>query len=514
MLEPKRIGLRREDAVLLQAGDTVAVPAVTERVPVWDVAVRLFHWALVVSVATAWFTGGTGSRVHEISGFIAGGLLLFRLVWGFAGTRYARFSEFVRSPRAMFGYLKDILRNRAERHIGHNPAGGYMILVMLLCLAVIVGTGVMQLTNQFFGVVWVETVHHYAANAFLALIPLHLLGVLMSSWMHQENLVGAMFSGNKVLDADEAARTSVPTLQEQILTRLHANQGFTALLFLAALGGFAGWTMTERNVSNAVVEATPTPAVTAVTQAIQDSAATQSKERQDYVIGGPESASQTWLISSGGRLYDNWAASLGVKAPAKRHPAWPTANTSISNEDTWRCKNCHGWDYMGRDGQYRSGANATGIAGVQKARGRDPAVIMSILGNAAHGYTDEILPQHAKYRLALFVSRGQHNAAQFVLANDKIKGDAEQGRPIFQNVCASCHGFDGRARKLGGSPGRPGSNPNNAIQYVGTKAQNGPIEVLHKICNGHPGAIMVSMRGFPIEVAANLLAYAQTLPKE
>jgi cytochrome c2 len=238
----------------------------------------------------------------------------------------------------------------------------------------------------------------------------------------------------------------------------------------------------------------------------------QAKDKQDYVAGGPDDVSQAWLISSGGRLYDNWFVSLGAQGPKATHPVWPASNTSLAGEVTWRCKSCHGWDYLGRDGQYRTGPNATGIVGLQRAKGRDPALLMAIMGNATHQMTDDILPPHAKYRIALFLSRGQHDATKIVLANGRIKGDIGLGKPIFQSVCASCHGFDGRARKLGVSSSLSDSGYTGDALYIGTKANSGPIEVLHKIRNGHPGAIMVSMRAFPLDVAANLLAYAQTLP--
>lgn len=488
-------------------------PGRPSRILVWDVAVRAFHWCLVAGVAFAWLTGGSGSRFHELAGSAVAALLIFRILWGLFGTNHARFSDFVASPGALLRYLGDILRNRARRHVGHNPAGGYMIVLLLLTLTTITVSGGMQLTGRFFGVAWVEMVHIYATNTLLALIPLHLVGVILSSWMHQENLIGAMVIGTKSVETSDGDQTPTPQSDEQrISMRLHANQGFTVLMFLLAAGLFVGWNITAQRTETAVTEIPQTPAIAAMTQAVQESAVGQAKDRQDYVVGGPEDATQTWLISSGGRLYDNWYAALGKKGPQSTHPGWPAANTNVAGDATWRCKSCHGWDYAGRDGRYRSGANATGIIGLQRAKGLDPTAILRILGNATHAYTDEMLPLHARYRIALFVSRGQHTASQYVLPNDTVKGEPERGKPIFQSVCASCHGFDGRARKLGVSSDSSDSGYKGAPLYVGTKALSGPTEVLHKIRNGHPGAIMVSMRPFPMDVAVNLLAYAQTLP--
>jgi cytochrome b/mono/diheme cytochrome c family protein len=496
---------------------TGAPPQPTEtggHVPVWDVAIRLFHWGLVAAVLVSWFTGGTGNRIHEISGSAVAGLLLFRLGWGVVGTRHARFIDFVRSPKTLIAYLRDVMFNRAERHVGHNPAGGAMIIALLLCLTVIVGTGFMQLTNRFYGLEWVEKVHHYAANGLMLLIPLHLVGVIISSWMHQENLVGAMLSGEKpVRTSQHPEAVAVPSDSERFIFRLQGSQGFSTVLFLLAGGLAVGWVITSGRQDGgaaAVAEVqAPQPAPTTMAPAIQEQAVARNRDRQDYASSSPDDASLAWQISSGGRLYDNIFASLGAKGPTTTHPSWPQSNTTLQGEATWRCKNCHGWDYQGRDGQYRTGPNATGIAGVQRARGRDPAVIIATLGNATHQYADEVLPQHAKYRLAVFISRGLHDASRTIQPNGVIKGDVGQGKAVFQTVCASCHGFDGRARKLGASAD---SGFTGSPLYVGTKAATGPHEVLHKIRNGHPGAIMASMRAFPMDVAANLLAYAQTLP--
>ena len=212
------------------------------------------------------------------------------------------------------------------------------------------------------------------------------------------------------------------------------------------------------------------------------------------------------MLSSGGRLYDRWYAAQGKPGPTANHPSWPTDNTSISAADTWRCKSCHGWDYLGRDGQYKSGANATGIRGIQRMKDRPIDEIYSILENQTHRFTDDLIPGHAKRRLAMFVSRGQHTVAQHFGPNGEPRGDPAAGKAIFQNMCAACHAFDGRGRKLGIS-----ADPdfNGDPMYVGTKAANGPVEVLHKIRNGHPGAIMISLRAFSMQSAVDVLAYVR-----
>jgi cytochrome b len=213
---------------------------------VWDFATRLFHWGLVAAVLTAWFTGGSGHISHEISGCVVAGLIVFRLIWGLTGTRYARFTDFVKSPRTVWRYAGDIARNRASRHLGHNPAGGSMILALLGVLGVIVVSGSLILTNAYFGVSWVETLHGVSAYGLMLLIPLHVLGVVIASRHHRENLARAMFSGWKAADAGATQKGGMDErFRDELLTRIRGNEG-TMLLFALVMGGLAyGWVLTS-----------------------------------------------------------------------------------------------------------------------------------------------------------------------------------------------------------------------------------------------------------------------------
>ncbi len=497
-----------------------AVPAAS--VPVWDTAVRVFHWSLVGLVVTAWISGGTGDRLHEIVGYAVAGLMAFRIGWGFAGSRHARFRDFVRGPSSIVSYLSGIARLRPPHYTGHNPAGAAMILALLAVLATIAVTGFMMQTQRFFGIEWVEQVHSVAANSLLVLVPLHVLGALISSWLHQENLVRAMFSGHKHVPEGHA----VASERDRFEFRLKGAEGLFALSILAAGGAVYGWISTTKEPTAAptvAMAATMVEAQTAAHDVPTASAAVavvqkpapppqrQMVDLQDYMTGGPEQPSQLWTLASGGRLYDRWYAALGKKGPTTNHPSWPAENTNISGADTWRCKNCHGWDYMGRDGHLKSGAGATGIRGLQRLRGRPVEQVVAILENNTHQFTDDLIPGHAKRRLAAFVSQGQHTVAQYVHETGYSRGSAANGHNLFQTVCAACHGFDGKARKLG-----PSGDPSYVGKplYIGTKARNGPIEVLHKIRNGHPGAPMISLRGLGMQAATDVLAYAQQLPAE
>jgi cytochrome b len=172
-----------------------ATPPTT--VKVWDPFVRLFHWSLVGLFATAYLTGDEIEKVHIAAGYAIAGLLSLRILWGFVGPRHARFSVFVRSPREALGYMRDALLLRARRYIGHNPAGGLMVVALLVMLAGTCITGYLMTTDAFWGSEAMEEVHGALANGTVALVALHVLGVLVASFEHRENLVKAMLTGRK-----------------------------------------------------------------------------------------------------------------------------------------------------------------------------------------------------------------------------------------------------------------------------------------------------------------------------
>jgi cytochrome b len=166
-------------------------------IKVWDLFVRLFHWSLVALFVTAYATGDEIERVHVAAGYAIAGLLALRIVWGFVGPRHARFTSFVRSPWQVLAYLRDVALLRAPRHLGHNPAGGLMIVALIAMLLATCATGYMMTTDAFWGAKWVEEVHEGLANATLGLVILHVLGVVVASFEHRENLVTAMITGRK-----------------------------------------------------------------------------------------------------------------------------------------------------------------------------------------------------------------------------------------------------------------------------------------------------------------------------
>lgn len=179
-----------------------AVPAVTHTpaaapILVWDAPVRVFHWLMVLSFAGAYLSAESEHwrLLHVTLGYTMGGLVAFRIVWGLLGTRYARFSTFVRGPRAVARYVRALLQGRPEHHTGHNPAGALAILALLGLTVVIAASG-WTTYNDLAGE-WVAEAHEAAANLMLLMVGVHIAGVVVASWLHRENLVRAMITGRK-----------------------------------------------------------------------------------------------------------------------------------------------------------------------------------------------------------------------------------------------------------------------------------------------------------------------------
>ena len=220
-------------------------------------------------------------------------------------------------------------------------------------------------------------------------------------------------------------------------------------------------------------------------------------------------------IAEGGRLYDKWWAEYGLAEPATTHPAYPAAGKK-SGADTWRCKECHGWDYRGRDGAYAKGSHYTGIKGIRAYAGADPEVVFRILKNRRHQY-DRVMLDPALRLLALFVTEGQMDMTAWT-SSSQVKGDAALGDRLFDKNCARCHDGDGRNINF-----KTADDP----EYVGTVARENPWELLHKIRNGQPGSrmpmgpgmmgrwrmneAMPNFRDLSEAEQAAIAAYAQTL---
>lgn len=172
-------------------------PEGSRTVMVWDPLVRVFHWSLAISVFAAYFFTEEGDPAHEVVGYVALGLVAFRLVWGWVGSRHARFADFVPGPARLRDYVMDALRGREARFLGHNPAGAVMVLALLAMVSATGVTGWMLTADAWFGSQWVEELHEALANILMALVALHVGGVIYTSVHQGENLVRAMFTGRK-----------------------------------------------------------------------------------------------------------------------------------------------------------------------------------------------------------------------------------------------------------------------------------------------------------------------------
>lgn len=221
----------------LQYCDRSEIIIMNNKIRVWDPLIRIFHWGVVVFFTIAYLSGEEESDVHIYSGYIVLGLIIFRVVWGFVGSRHARFSDFVTSPGAAIAHFREMAGGRAKRYLGHNPAGGWMIIALLLTLFVVSvsglkvyaieeGKGPLAANNPDITLIstayaddddhderyehgeeegeeedweeefW-EEIHEASSNFMLMLIFLHIAGVFVSGRAHNENLVKAMVGGYK-----------------------------------------------------------------------------------------------------------------------------------------------------------------------------------------------------------------------------------------------------------------------------------------------------------------------------
>ncbi len=232
--------------------------------------------------------------------------------------------------------------------------------------------------------------------------------------------------------------------------------------------------------------------------------ADEGHHKQVAQIAGPTGdPTNIWAISRGGQLYDKWWAVIEGDEPTGTHPSYPKAGKQ-KGSSTWRCKECHGWDYKGLDGAYAKGSHFSGTKGVRGVVDIDPGRIREILQDKTHGFTTKMMPQSAMEKLALFLSLGQIDMDVYIdRATKKARGDPRRGAQYFQTICANCHGYDGKVLNFGDEK-KP--------EFVGTVCAGNPWEALHKIRFGQPGVGMVSLTVLAVQEQINILSYCQTLP--
>lgn len=230
------------------------------------------------------------------------------------------------------------------------------------------------------------------------------------------------------------------------------------------------------------------------------------------VVAAAQGAVDPWRVMRGGTLYDHWIKAKGVETPTGDHPLWALQSTNTRRgTDTWRCKECHGWDYLGKDGAYGSGSHYTGFIGVLQVKDKPLAEILGMLKgstNPKHDFS-RYLSQEDLEDLALFLKYGTRDIRLLVDYRTKkplkAQPDLTMGRAIYR-VCASCHGEEGKNLNFGTA---------DAPEYLGTLAKSNPQETLHKVLNGQPGNfVMPGLWFLSPDQLQDLLAYLQTLPEK
>ncbi|MEW6599985.1 MAG: hypothetical protein AB1499_03355 [Nitrospirota bacterium] len=209
------------------------------------------------------------------------------------------------------------------------------------------------------------------------------------------------------------------------------------------------------------------------------------------------------MLARGGILYDNWMDETGTKIE-KTHPSYPVTGRQ-KGAVTWRCKECHGWDYKGKSGAYAAGSHFTGIPGIRDYANQDPKVIVEILKNDVHAF-EGMLSENDLDALALFVSFGQIDVDLYIDRKTmKSIGDLSNGGRIFLSTCTKCHGYDGKEINF---------KDEKTPEYIGTIANKNPWEILHKIRWGHPASSMISLVFLDLKEQLDVLAFCQALPVE
>ncbi len=230
-------------------------------------------------------------------------------------------------------------------------------------------------------------------------------------------------------------------------------------------------------------------------------------EEQAALLAYAQTLPNVNLATQGGQLYDKWWVAFGVEEPTGEQPLWATQDTNErSGKDSWRCKECHGWDYQGVDGAYGGGSHMTGFAGVLNAASQSVDELIAWLNgttNADHDFS-AFLDEAAMEMLAVFIQENSIDMTPYINEDKTVNGDADHGNSLYNQGCARCHGNDGQALNFGSD-----DDP----VYLADVALDNPWETLHKAANGQPGEDMTSglNMGWSWQDLADLVAHLQTL---
>jgi thiosulfate dehydrogenase len=235
-----------------------------------------------------------------------------------------------------------------------------------------------------------------------------------------------------------------------------------------------------------------------------------SNEDVANVLAYAQTFTTDFAVSGGGQLYDKSWSVVGADAPEGDQPLWATQSTNErSGADTWRCKECHGWDYMGADGAYGSGSHFTGFPGILSSASMSSDDLVSWLTggeNPDHDFSGG-MEDFAINALVTFIQNEMTAITDYVNADGEVSGDPANGKMLYEGTCASCHGVDGKKINF-----HDADDP----EYIGTLGNDNPWEFFHKASFGQPGEPMPSgvAMGWTMQEIADVIAYAKTLPEQ
>ncbi len=208
------------------------------------------------------------------------------------------------------------------------------------------------------------------------------------------------------------------------------------------------------------------------------------------------------MIIRGGQIYDRYYVVTGAPKPEGNSPSYANEAGKYDGANSWRCKECHGWDYVGKEGRYSAGSHFTGIKGIEGAKDKSVAEISAMLRDKAHGYTEEMISDSDMEAVAKFVQEGQFDMYKYIdkETGEIIAGSMEVGKKEYDAYCSSCHGKDGKMLDIDG-------------ETMGSIALGNPPETLHKILFGHPAApAMPPMYKKGLETSSSILKYMSSMP--
>ena len=227
----------------------------------------------------------------------------------------------------------------------------------------------------------------------------------------------------------------------------------------------------------------------------------QSKDEKAMLADETIEFGENFVLSLGGKLYDNTWVATNQPLPDGANPAYPKSLATVPT-DTWRCVSCHGWDYKGTDGALGKTSKESAFRSLTSLAGKEPEEIAKLIKAPPHRLPDGVNIDLVADVLSLFISLGQYDRDSFLDTTGNAKGDIVKGRDIFEGACMNCHRPDGRSQLTGEAGDR---------SSLGWIARNRPEQAMHKILNGVPGADMLAVRFLHGDQVANVLAYLQTL---